>query len=104
MAGIDAPTQELMTDVIEEERQKGRIILLATHDLASASRACDCLCCLNERLVAFGPLQQTYTTENLVETFGGPVIMLGASTLPAAASAHSHVKEANVIASRLVQP
>ncbi len=83
MTGIDAPTQELIIEIIEEERRKGRIILLATHDLAGATRACDCLCCLNERLVAFGPLEQTYTVENMAETFGGPVIMLGAPIAPA---------------------
>ena len=35
MTGIDASTQELILQVIEEERQRGKIVLLATHDLAS---------------------------------------------------------------------
>lgn len=77
MNGIDAATQDVILAVIEEQRATGRIVLLATHDLVSASCACDCLCCVNERMVSYGPLDETYTAENLSQTYGGPVIMLG---------------------------
>jgi manganese/zinc/iron transport system ATP- binding protein len=80
MNGIDATTQEIVMSVIEEQRLAGKIVLLATHDLVSASCACDCLCCVNERMVSYGPLSETYTPANLAETYGGPVIMLGKST------------------------
>ena len=33
MTGVDAPTQELVLEVIEEERRRGKLILMATHDL-----------------------------------------------------------------------
>ena len=77
MNGIDAATQEIIMRVIEEQKDAGKIVLLATHDLVSASCACDCLCCVNERMVSYGPLDETYTSENLAATYGGPVIMLG---------------------------
>jgi ABC-type Mn2+/Zn2+ transport system ATPase subunit len=77
MTGIDASTQEVIMEVIEEQRGAGKIVLLATHDLVSASCACDCLCCVNERMVSYGPLAETYTPDNLAQTYGGPVIMLG---------------------------
>lgn len=77
--GIDSSTQEVIFQIIEEQRQAGKIVLLATHDLMSASCACDCLCCVNERMVSYGPLEETYTAENLAQTYGGPVIMLGRS-------------------------
>jgi manganese/zinc/iron transport system ATP- binding protein len=77
MNGIDAGTQEIVMRVIEEQRLSGKIVLLATHDLVSASCACDCLCCVNERMVSYGPLEETYTPDNLAKTYGGPVIMLG---------------------------
>jgi manganese/zinc/iron transport system ATP- binding protein len=88
MNGIDAATQEVILQVIEEQRLAGKIVLLATHDLVSASCACDCLCCVNERMVSYGPLDETYTADNLAATYGGPVIMLG----PADRSepAHTH--------------
>jgi ABC-type Mn2+/Zn2+ transport system ATPase subunit len=33
MTGIDESTQQLIAQVIEEERQGGKIVLMATHDL-----------------------------------------------------------------------
>lgn len=88
MNGIDAATQEVILRVIEEQRQAGKIVIMATHDLVSASCACDCLCCVNERMVSYGPLAETYTTENLAATYGGPVIMLGRPDTPLPAHAH----------------
>jgi manganese/zinc/iron transport system ATP- binding protein len=88
MNGIDAATQEVIMAVIEEQRQAGKIVLLATHDLVSASCACDCLCCVNERMVSYGPLKETYTPENLAKTYGGPVIMLGRPDAPEAIHTH----------------
>lgn len=80
MTGIDASTQEVVQDVIDELRRGGKIVLIATHDIESASCTCDCLCCVNERMVSFGPTEETYTPEVLSETYGGlPVIMLGRS-------------------------
>jgi len=75
--GIDAQTQEVIRTIVESGRQAGKIVLLATHDLVSASCTCDCLCCLNQRVVSYGPTQETYTAETLAATYGGPVIMLG---------------------------
>ena len=88
MTGIDAGTQEVVLAVIEEQRLAGKIVLLATHDLVSASCACDCLCCVNERMISYGPLAETYTSENLARTYGGPVIMLGRTDGPEAPHTH----------------
>lgn len=82
MTGIDASTQEVVMGIIEEQRQQGKIVLLATHDLFAASCACDCLCCVGERAVSFGPTEQMYTEETLTEVFGGPVIILGQQAEP----------------------
>jgi manganese/zinc/iron transport system ATP- binding protein len=91
--GIDAQTQEVIRTIIESGRQTGKIVLLATHDLVNASCACDCLCCLNLRMVSYGPTQETYTAQTLAATYGGPVIMLGpggaaATVVPPPASAY----------------
>jgi manganese/zinc/iron transport system ATP- binding protein len=83
MTGIDASTQEVVMSIIEEQRQQGKIVLLATHDLFAASCACDCLCCVGERAVSFGPTEEMYTEETLSDVFGGPVIILGQQREPA---------------------
>ncbi len=94
MTGIDTSTQEVILGLIQELREAGTIVLLATHDLESASCACDCLCCVNERMVSFGPTQETYTPEVMSLTYGGlPVIMLGRSdgtTLDPHTHSHIH--------------
>jgi manganese/zinc/iron transport system ATP- binding protein len=82
MTGIDAGTQEVIMGIIEEQRQQGKIVLLATHDLYSASCACDCLCCVGERAVSLGPTEAMYTEQTLTEVFGGPVIILGQQEAP----------------------
>lgn len=99
MNGIDAGTQDVIRELVDTERAAGKIILLATHDLAGASCACDCLCCLNQRVISYGPVHETYTPETLAATFGGPVILLDREGRPAAAPHaldhphHRHVHE-----------
>lgn len=88
MNGIDATTQDVVLEVIQEQSAAGKIVLLATHDLVSASCACDCLCCINEKMVSYGPVEDTYTPENLAKTYGGPVILLGRADDPAPAHTH----------------
>jgi hypothetical protein len=39
-------------------------------------------------MVSYGPVEETYTAENLSKTYGGPVIMLGRSDL--IEPAHTH--------------
>jgi manganese/zinc/iron transport system ATP- binding protein len=90
MNGIDAATQDIVLRLIEEQKNQGRIVLLATHDLVSASCACDCLCCVNERMISYGPLAETYTADNLAATYGGPLIMLGRSGAPEPVHSHHH--------------
>jgi ABC-type Mn2+/Zn2+ transport system ATPase subunit len=75
--GVDAASQEVILAELEGQRREGKIIVLATHDLISASCACDCLCCVNQRLVSFGPVPETCTAETLAATYGGPVLLLG---------------------------
>jgi manganese/zinc/iron transport system ATP- binding protein len=77
MTGIDASTQEVVLAIIEQQRQADKIVLLASHDLVSASGTCDCLFCVSERMVSYGATVDMYTAENLSQTFGGPVIVLG---------------------------
>ena len=59
-------------------RDDGRAILMATHDLAQASRTCDLLLFLNRRVVAFGPPQETFTAEVLAGTYGGDLLVVDA--------------------------
>ncbi|MBM4393859.1 MAG: metal ABC transporter ATP-binding protein [Deltaproteobacteria bacterium] len=76
-AGLDAPTNQVLRERIRRWRDEGRTIVVATHDLQSASRDYDLVICLNRRLVAIGRPAEACTEEVLAETFAGRVVRVG---------------------------
>ena len=55
--GLDAPSAERLTTLIDTLAAEGRCVLVATHDVAQA-RAWDHVLCLNRRQIDFGPPAQ----------------------------------------------
>ncbi|MEV7228721.1 MULTISPECIES: anchored repeat-type ABC transporter ATP-binding subunit [Polymorphospora] len=53
--GVDVPTQELLTALLDRLRGEGVAVLTTTHDLPAAAASCTRLCLLNRRVVAEGP-------------------------------------------------
>jgi ABC-type Mn2+/Zn2+ transport system ATPase subunit len=76
-AGLDAPTHASVRAQLADWRSEGRTVVVATHDLESASRDFDLVLCLNRRLVALGPPDRTCTEAVLAETFAGRVVRVG---------------------------
>jgi manganese/zinc/iron transport system ATP- binding protein len=70
-SGVDAPTQALVLQVLDDLRLAGKTIVFATHDLAMAERSADVAVLLNRRVVAAGPPSRVLTVRNLQSTFGG---------------------------------
>jgi manganese/zinc/iron transport system ATP- binding protein len=70
-SGVDAPTQALVLQILDDLRSAGKTIVFATHDLAMAERSADVCVMLNRRVVAAGPPTQVLTVQNLQATFGG---------------------------------
>ena len=77
--GIDTTTQSVIFDLLCEQRQQGRTVLLSTHDLHSVEQNCDQLVALNRRIVAFGPVDQVFTAPVLRSTFGSQIAVVGDS-------------------------
>jgi ABC-type Mn2+/Zn2+ transport system ATPase subunit len=77
LTGIDAPTHDAIRSLLKQWREEGRTVVVATHDLETASRDYDYVACLNRTLVAFGPPGETATEETLAETFAGRVVRVG---------------------------
>lgn len=71
--GVDATNRTLLHELIAELGRDGVIVLMATHDLQEVTQCCSCVCCVNHRLVAFGPTASTYTAAVVRETFDGQV-------------------------------
>ncbi|MCE3267074.1 MAG: transporter related [Solirubrobacterales bacterium] len=85
--GLDAPTHGALRATLGAWRSQGRTVIVATHDLQSASRDYDLVICLNRRLVAVGPPAETCTEEVLAETFAGRVVRVGELLID---TAHHH--------------
>jgi manganese/zinc/iron transport system ATP- binding protein len=71
--GIDAANRAVFHEAIQAFAKSGVTVLMATHDLDEVTTTCTSICCLNHRLVAFGPTATTFTPEILRRTFNGQV-------------------------------
>ncbi|HXH20794.1 MAG TPA: metal ABC transporter ATP-binding protein [Dehalococcoidia bacterium] len=70
MNGVDPQTQDLFVELLAEFHEEGKTIVMATHDLNTAACICDTLCVLNRRLVAYGPVSETFRPDVLREAYG----------------------------------
>ncbi len=69
--GVDATTERAIVDLLRALRERGKTVVVVHHDLDSAPDYFDWLVLLNVRLIAAGPFAETFTTANLVRTYGG---------------------------------
>ena len=76
-AGVDAPSQEAILEIIERLHDQGVTILVSTHDLNLAVQRFDRLALLNRQLIAYGPPQQAVTPETLAAAYGGQALWRG---------------------------
>jgi manganese/iron transport system ATP-binding protein len=67
--GVDNVTQERILQLLEEERQSGKGILMVTHDLESAKVWCSHALLVNRNVIAAGKPDQVCTAENITKTF-----------------------------------
>jgi ABC-type Mn2+/Zn2+ transport system ATPase subunit len=77
LTGVDAPTQLAIRTLLARWRDAGRTVIVATHDLASATHDYDLVLCLNRRVVAFGAPEEACTEDVLRETFAGRIVRVG---------------------------
>jgi ABC-type Mn2+/Zn2+ transport system ATPase subunit len=73
--GVDLPSAELLSALLDELAHEGRGLLIATHDLEQASEW-DRVLCLNRRAVAFGRPERVLTLDVLERTYGGAIVKL----------------------------
>lgn len=75
-AGVDAATEEVILKVLRQLRRQGKLIIVVHHDLLTVQRSFDSVLLLNGRLIAWGPVAETLTAENLIKTYGGHLPIL----------------------------
>lgn len=79
MAGVDAATEHIIFELLQELRAAGKTIIAVHHDLRTVPQYFDWVALLNLRLVASGPVETTFTHENLRKTYGGRLALLDAA-------------------------
>lgn len=69
--GVDIKTEDSLVDLFRSLAGEGRLILVSTHNLGSVPNFCDDVMLINRTLLAHGPVETTFTQENLARAFGG---------------------------------
>ncbi|HEX5044687.1 MAG TPA: metal ABC transporter ATP-binding protein [Candidatus Polarisedimenticolaceae bacterium] len=75
-AGVDATTERAIVGLLRELRNSGRTVVAVHHDLQTVPEYFDWVVLLNLRLIAAGPIAETFTAENLHKTYGGRLTLL----------------------------
>jgi len=75
-AGVDAVTERAIIAILRELRSTGRTVVCVHHDLQTVPEYFDWVVLLNMRLIAAGPIDEAFTTENLNRTYGGRLAIL----------------------------
>ncbi|HEV2075422.1 MAG TPA: metal ABC transporter ATP-binding protein [Thermoleophilaceae bacterium] len=90
LAGADPASRDRLAALLEELREEGRLLLVATHDAAGA-RAFDRVLCLNRRQVTFGAPESCLDHAVLEATYGSELVLLDAGGSPGrAVTVHHH--------------
>lgn len=69
--GVDVKTEEQIVALLRGLREEGRVMLVATHNLGSVPEFCDRVVLVKGTVLAHGPTEETFTSDNLKRAFGG---------------------------------
>jgi manganese/zinc/iron transport system ATP- binding protein len=75
-SGVDAATEAAIIELLQQLRSTGKTVFVVHHDLQTVRSYFDYVILLNMRLIACGPTEDTFTPENLHETYGGRLTIL----------------------------
>ncbi len=75
-AAVDAVTERTIITILRELRARGKTVVVVHHDLQTAADYFDWVTLLNVEVVASGPITETFTADNLRQTYGGRVAYL----------------------------
>ncbi|MEM8873762.1 MAG: ABC transporter ATP-binding protein [Planctomycetota bacterium] len=75
-AAVDAATERAIVAILQDLRAAGKTVLVVHHDLQTVQQYFDHVILMNMRIVAHGPVDETFTNENLQKTYGGKLTLL----------------------------
>ena len=74
--GVDIPTEEKIIEVLRRLSTAGKTLMVVHHDLQAVPDYFDHVILLNQRLIAYGPTKEVFTSDILRQTFGGQLALL----------------------------
>jgi manganese transport system ATP-binding protein len=80
ITGLDLVSQETITEVVDNERNRGNLVILTTHDVGTA-RLADVAVLMATEVIGSGPPDEVMTPELLGRAYGGHVHVLKDGTL-----------------------
>jgi len=86
-AGVDAATERAIIDVLKLLKSEGKAVVCVHHDLSTVRDYFDHVFLINVRRIAEGPVETTFTAENLNATYGGRLAATHIDELAIAGSA-----------------
>lgn len=75
-AAVDASTEKAIVGILRELKSKGKTSVVIHHDLQTVPEYFDYVILLNMRVVAYGPVNDVFTADNLQKTYGGRLTLL----------------------------
>ena len=79
--GVDMTTEEKIMEMMRTLAGQDKTLLVVHHDLASADEYFDKVILLNQRLIAYGDTETTFTRELISITYGPQLTILHKSGL-----------------------
>ena len=75
-AAVDAATEMAVVQLLRDMKAAGKTSIVIHHDLQTVPEYFDYVILLNMRIVAHGPVEEVFTSENLHKTYGGRLTLL----------------------------
>ncbi|TVP98575.1 MAG: metal ABC transporter ATP-binding protein [Planctomycetaceae bacterium] len=75
-AAVDASTERAIVEILRGLRAAGKTAVVIHHDLQSVRDYFDRVLLLNGRVIATGPVEETFTAENLQAAYQGRLVVL----------------------------
>jgi manganese/zinc/iron transport system ATP- binding protein len=76
-AGVDAATERAIIALLDQLKLKGKTLFVVHHDLNTVDHYFDWIIMLNTCLVACGPVNEVFNSENIARAYGRSSIILG---------------------------
>ena len=69
--GVDVKSEEAIITLLQQMRDEGRVMLVATHNLGSVPEFCDRTILIKQTVLDYGLTSEVFTQDNLERTFSG---------------------------------